>query len=228
MKQLMIIALAALAVPVLAQDAAQRRARPERPGGVGAPGRPEMIAKYDKDGDGKLSEEERKAMMEDLQKEAKERRKKLFETMDKDGDGKLTLEEYLAGQPQLPNRPAVNRPGQASRDTPEMIAKYDKDGDGKLSDEERTAMRTDQMKTRREQQFKTMDKDGKGTITLEQFLESGPSPRNIGAPGERPNRNLGAGGERPNRRGAAGPAEGAGGERPNRRGGAGPRPAPAN
>ena len=49
----------------------------------------EMIAKFDKDGDGKLSAEERKALMEG-------RKAEMLKKFDKDGDGKLSTEERKA------------------------------------------------------------------------------------------------------------------------------------
>ena len=79
----------------------------------------EMIKKYDKDGDGKLSQEERKAAMEG-------RRAEMMKKYDKDGDGKLSQEERKAS---MADRRA------------EMMKKFDKDGDGKLSEEERAAAR---------------------------------------------------------------------------------------
>lgn len=57
------------------------------------PGPPaEMIAKFDKDGDGKLSAEERKALMEG-------RKAEMLKKFDKDGDGKLSAEERKAMPP---------------------------------------------------------------------------------------------------------------------------------
>jgi hypothetical protein len=94
-------------------------AKPEgRPEG-GPEGRklPEaIIAKFDKDGDGKLNEEERAAA-----KEAREAAKaKVLAQFDTDKDGKLSEVEREA------MKAAV-------------LAKFDTDGDGKLSEEERKA-----------------------------------------------------------------------------------------
>ena len=76
--------------------------------------------KFDKDGDGKLSEEERAAA-----KEAWELKK-----YDKDGNGKLSKKEKAA----------------AEKAKKEFMAKYDKDGDGELSKAERKAMRKSGMR----------------------------------------------------------------------------------
>lgn len=105
-----------------AQDGPQRPNRPNRPQG---PPPPELVKEFDKDGDGKLSEEERKAMRETMQARMEERRKEMLEKFDTDKDGKLSPEEQEAAR--------------AARHA-EMLKKYDKDGDGKLSDEERAAM----------------------------------------------------------------------------------------
>ena len=61
-----------------------------RPGGRRPP--PELMKKFDKDGDGKLSESERA----ELRKTMEERRKEFLAKFDKDGDGKLNEEERKA------------------------------------------------------------------------------------------------------------------------------------
>jgi uncharacterized membrane protein len=100
-----------------AQGNPDKPGKPHRKG----PPPPEMLKKFDKDGDGKLSDEERKAMREAMQ----ERNKEKFKKFDKDGDGKLSDEE----------RKAMREAHKA-----EWIKKFDKDGDGKLSEEERKAI----------------------------------------------------------------------------------------
>lgn len=82
-----------------------------------------VMEQFDKDGDGKLSTEERKAMREEMRKE----REKAF---DKDGDGKLSETERAAMD--------------AARKEREKA--FDKDGDGKLSLEERKAMHEEMRK----------------------------------------------------------------------------------
>lgn len=91
---------------------------PERPEGRGMRLPPEILKKYDKDGDGKLSDEEGKAAREG-------RRKEMLEKYDADGDGKITGDE----------RKKMDEDRRS-----EMIKRFDKDGDGKLSEEERKAM----------------------------------------------------------------------------------------
>jgi Ca2+-binding EF-hand superfamily protein len=96
----------------------------------------EREKKFDKDGDGKLSDEERKAMMEANKARMEEFRKTREKPFDKDGDGKLNDEERKAMMEAMQKR----RPN-AGPQFQEMLKKFDKDGDGKLNEEERKAMR---------------------------------------------------------------------------------------
>ena len=79
-----------------------------------------MLEKFDTDGDGKLSQEERDA----AKAAKKERRAAFIEKHDTNGDGELDKEEKAAAKEAI-------------------IANYDTDGDGKLSREERKAARAD-------------------------------------------------------------------------------------
>ena len=95
-------------------------AKPEKKGKGDRPSRPskEIIKKFDKDGDGKLSEEEKAEIRKSMAN--RQPPAHIIEKFDKDGDGKLSDEE----------RAEIRK---------EMMAKFDKDGDGKLSPEERKA-----------------------------------------------------------------------------------------
>lgn len=93
--------------------------KPDKPQRKGPP--PEMLKKFDKDGDGTLSKEEKDAMREAMKEHHKDRAKEF----DKDGDGKLSEAE----------REAMKEARKG-----EWLKKFDTDGDGKLSDEERKAM----------------------------------------------------------------------------------------
>lgn len=86
----------------------------DKPKGEGRPVPPEILEKFDKDKDGKLSKEEREAARAEHEKQ-----------FDKDGDGKLSDEE----------RKAMREDGRKK-----FLEKFDKDGDGKLSDEEKAAI----------------------------------------------------------------------------------------
>lgn len=104
MKKYVALALALLVAPAFAQEAdapkkpeGDRKARMEQH-------RAKMLEKYDKDGDGKLSESEREAMRKDNPRGQRgnrgpggeERRAKMLEKYDKDGDGKLSEDERKA------------------------------------------------------------------------------------------------------------------------------------
>jgi hypothetical protein len=83
----------------------------------------EIIKKFDKDGDGKLSDEEKAAAKAAWEKE-------MLEKYDKDKDGKLSDEEKEAMK-------AARKAEMEKR----MLEKFDKDKDGKLSDEEKAEMK---------------------------------------------------------------------------------------
>jgi Ca2+-binding EF-hand superfamily protein len=83
---------------------------------------PRMVKKFDKDGDGKLSDEERKAMEEARLAKVEEMKKQAIAKFDKDGDGKLNDEEKAAAR---------------TANQAVMLKKFDTDGDGKISDAER-------------------------------------------------------------------------------------------
>lgn len=87
---------------------------------------PELIAKFDKDGDGKLDEAERKAAREGREEMMAERRKEMLAKFDKDGDGELNDDEKAAMREEMKRK---------------ALEKFDKDGDGELSEEERAEMR---------------------------------------------------------------------------------------
>ena len=100
-----------------AQGNPDKPGKPHRKG----PPPPEILKEFDKDGDGKLSEDEHKAMRDAMQ----ERYKDKWKEFDKDGDGKLSDQE----------KEAMKEARKAM-----WMKKFDKDGDGVLSDEERKAM----------------------------------------------------------------------------------------
>lgn len=102
----------------------QEAERGPRGGGRGPRATPEQIKKFDKDGDGKLNEEEIKALMEERRARREAHQKAMLEKYDADKDGKLSPEE-----------------NKTARETEEkrILEKYDADKDGKLSPEERRA-----------------------------------------------------------------------------------------
>ena len=89
------------------------------------------MKKFDKDGDGKLSEEEkaelRKAIAQRGRPGGRRPPPELMKKFDKDGDGKLSESERAELRKTMEER------------RKEFLAKFDKDGDGKLNEEERKA-----------------------------------------------------------------------------------------
>ena len=128
--------------------------------------RAETLKKYDKDGDGKLNEQERSVMLADRKAEMDKARQTHEKEFDKNGDGKLDDAE----------RKALMEARQAQREKfmKEREKEFDKDGDGKLNDAERKAM-TDEMQKRpplaaqrRQEMLKRFDKDGDGKLSDEE------------------------------------------------------------
>lgn len=90
---------------------------PDRPQRKMPPG---MIERFDKDGDGKLSDDEMKAM----QAERNEARKEMVKKYDKDGDGKLSGEERKTMRVEMEAKHKA------------LVEKYDANKNGKLEPEE--------------------------------------------------------------------------------------------
>lgn len=132
--------------------AGQGRPGQKRPGQAGGQDRPnfqQLIKQFDKDGDGKLNEQERAALREQMSKarrgkaggnnnDARRIPEQALKLFDKDGDGKLNEEERAAAMKAREERLKKNgNNGQARPSMKEILAKFDKDGDGKLSESER-------------------------------------------------------------------------------------------
>ncbi|MEK7949326.1 EF-hand domain-containing protein [Luteolibacter soli] len=104
-----------------APDGGQRRGGRQLP--------PQVVKEFDKDGDGKLSDDEAKAAREAMQARRAEAEKKRLEKYDTDKDGKLSEEETKAMRADLEAKHKA------------LVEKYDADKDGKLSPEEIKAAR---------------------------------------------------------------------------------------
>jgi hypothetical protein len=133
--------LAAFAITATANP---KGPRPDRPGGPGKA----ILEKFDTDGDGKISEQEREAAKAAME----EKRAAIIAKYDKDGDGKLNEEERKAAREEWKAEDRPNPPGHPSRER--IRKRFDKDGDGKLNEEELAAAKA-AMKEWRE-------KNGKG------------------------------------------------------------------
>ena len=181
MKKTMLIMVAALAgVSLFAQEA---RGLKGGPGGGAAkfdmPGldlktRIQLMKQFDKDGDGRLNDEERAEAMKalkdktaDLEQMRKKFAQEIIAKFDKDGDGKLGVDElmeFLEEQRRVFDAGRRNfRRGRDFVPPKEILAKFDKDGDGKLSREERRAM-FDEARKKREALIKKYDADGDGKL----------------------------------------------------------------
>ena len=111
----------------------------------------EMLKKFDKDGDGKLSDEEKSTLRVEIQNRRGERDRKqwspeqrdeMLKKFDKDGDGKLSDEEKSTLRAEIQNhRRGRDRKQWTPEQRDEMLKKFDTDGDGKLSQEERDTAR---------------------------------------------------------------------------------------
>lgn len=138
MKQsLIVLACVALGASAFQAHAQQVQATAQTNQTARAFNRAEMLKKYDKDGDGKLSDEERRAMFADRKAAIEKQHRELEKKFDKNGDGKLDDQERAAMRADMQKR----YPAAGAQINEQMIKRFDKDGDGKLSEEERQAMR---------------------------------------------------------------------------------------
>lgn len=103
--------------------------KPKHPDGPRHELPPEVIAGFDKDGDGKLSEQERKAMREEMKAKMDGRKAEMLKKFDTNGDGKLDETERAAMKAE---REAMHKA---------LVEKYDTNKDGKLDPEEAKAAR---------------------------------------------------------------------------------------
>lgn len=96
----------------------------------------ELVTKFDKDGDGRLTGEERRAALEAARTRIAERlgvRPDDLPRFDQDGDGRLSQEEREALKEFIK--------GHVGELKGKISARFDKDGDGKLNEAEREAAR---------------------------------------------------------------------------------------
>jgi len=112
---------------VQAQEAAPEGGQRERRPNANRQLPPDVVKEFDKDGDGKLNDEEAKAARESMQAKREEARKKTLEKYDTDKDGKLNEEERKAMQTDM----------EAKRKA--LLEKYDANKNGRLDPEEAKA-----------------------------------------------------------------------------------------
>lgn len=138
-----------------------------------------ILSRFDKDGDGKLSDEEKAAALKGGGGDRPfpgfnpaNPPEFVLKRFDKDGDGKLNDEE----QAEMRRGAGAFLGGPGMPNFQEMAKRFDKDGDGKLSEEERAAVRAEMTKGGRpggappskEEIVKRFDKDGDGKLNSEE------------------------------------------------------------
>ena len=115
-------------------------AEPEKKGKKGGPdGRPsreEVLKKFDKDGDGKLSEEEKGELRKAMASRGRKLPPHLMEKFDKDGDGKLNPEERRAAMASRP-KPGEGKKPEAKNKKPEDGKGKKKEGKGKKGEDKK-------------------------------------------------------------------------------------------
>jgi Ca2+-binding EF-hand superfamily protein len=176
MKTIPTTLIGSLAILIAGSAAAKPEGdRPQRPR-MGPEMRQKILEQFDKDGDGKLNEDERKAAREAAKARMQDRKGAFIEKWDTDGDGELNEEE----------RAAVKEAMEAKRK--EFLDKYDEDGDGKLSEEERKAAHKDILDK--------YDEDGDGKLSPEERKAAAEDAALPPRPPHRPGAGKGKGGKR--------------------------------
>jgi len=127
------------------------------------PSREEMIKKFDSDGDGKLSDEEREKARKQMPGKGRKLPPEVLQKFDKDGDGKLSDEERAAFRKQM----VAN----GRKLPPHLMQRFDTDGDGTLSDEERAGAKQ-AWEDRKQEMIKKFDANGDGKLSVEERREA--------------------------------------------------------
>lgn len=147
-----------------------------------------IIKRFDRNGDGRLDENEKEAAKAAMEKEGmmatkpikpekldrEEQRKKFIKRFDKNGDGKLDEKEREAAAEELRKRKAKGMPFPAAADVDfpaEIIKRFDKDGDGRLDETEQAEARA-AFKARLESMPRVMerfDADHDGKLSDQEF-----------------------------------------------------------
>lgn len=107
-----------------------------------------LMERFDTDKDGKLNDEERRAVASMAKKLLEEKKRAILEKYDKNRNGHLEADELVAMRCDWERRdPGIgqrvrHRMRESRRDDRlELCQRFDKDGDGRLNEEERSAMR---------------------------------------------------------------------------------------
>lgn len=150
--------------------------------------RAQLLKKFDKDGDGKLNDEEREALRLELLKQApkdepeekpirerrtqseqeRDRRRAEFDKRREEGRKEFMnkYDKNSDGELDESEREVLREEGEKRR--AEFMKEWDKDGNGDLDDEERDAMR-DGFRKRGEEMLAKYDKDKDGILSFEEM-----------------------------------------------------------
>lgn len=175
---LTLLTAALLAVPAPAQDEMTDPGAKPAAAGRMKKNHEELIRLYDKNGDGRLDEDEKAAAHKAMRMEGgggeKDRRKKILKVFDKDGDGRLNDAERAEAEKA---RAMLEKNGGPGKFRDQALKRFDKDGDGQLNETERAAA-----EKFRAEQIKKFDADGDGQLNdaeketaLKAFMEGGPA-----------------------------------------------------
>jgi Ca2+-binding EF-hand superfamily protein len=129
----------------------------------GVSGFAKMTEKFDKDGDGKLSAEEKTAAKAEFKEKMAVHKAKFMANLDANGADALSEEDMAAMKDAAMEMMAGHKA--------KFMEKFDKDGDGELSEEEKTAAkaaRKEKMAERKAKFMEKFDKDGDGTLSQEE------------------------------------------------------------
>jgi Ca2+-binding EF-hand superfamily protein len=126
--------------------------------------RQELIARFDKDGDGQLSEEERQAAIKDFEEQ---QRQETLQKYDQDGDGKLSAEESAA------MREDMRQQAQPWKQLTDRLAArlFDADEEDQLTEQGKADAKEFQKKLQelgKEYDRRFNDLDGDGNVTQEE------------------------------------------------------------
>ena len=130
---------------------------------AGGLGYAKMTEKFDKDGDGKLSAEEKATAKAEFKKIMAGHKGEFMANLAANGAGAISEEDMAAMKDAAMEMMAGHKA--------KFMEKFDKDGDGELSEEEKTAAKAahkEKMAARKAKFMEKFDKDGDGTLSQEE------------------------------------------------------------
>ena len=157
---LVVLTALLLAVPARARNEMPAADTADKPAGRPKKNYQEFIKRHDKNGDGRLDEEEKAEAHAVMRKEGGgrqgDRRKQLLKRFDKNGDGRLDDAERVEAEKA---RELLEQNRAAGKFREQLRKRFDQDGDGRLDDGERAAA-----EKFRAEQVKKFDQDGDGQL----------------------------------------------------------------